>query len=83
MTPEARTNEIEKFPEADLVGLREELLHSGLDSWQAADLISSYLTGRGYGVSNHAARHTARRLESAGCSLKCMQEELEKIARVM
>ncbi len=75
--------EIEKFTEADLSGLREDLMRSGLDSWQAADLISCFLSGRGYGVSNHAARKTASHLESTGCSLKCMQEELEKLAFVM
>ncbi len=80
---EAKTPEIEKFPVADLAGLREELLNSGLDSWQAADLIRAYLSGRGYGVSNHAARHTATRLESAGYNVQRMQEELEKIALVM
>ncbi len=78
-----KKNEIEKFAEADLSGLRDDLLKSGLDSWQAADLISSFLAGRGYGVSNHAARKAASRLESHGCSLKCIQEELEKLAMVM
>jgi len=78
-----KTFEIEKFPETDLAGLREELLHAGLDSWQAADLIRSYLSGRGYGVSNHAARSTATRLEGTGYSFERMQEELEKIALVM
>jgi hypothetical protein len=78
-----KANTIEKFAEADLSGLREELMKSGIDSWQAADLISSFLSGRGYGVSNHAARKVASRLESSGCSLKCMQEELEKLALVM
>jgi hypothetical protein len=78
-----KTTEIEKFPVADLAGLREELLNSGLDTWQAADLIRSYLSGRGYGVSNHAARHTATRLESAKYNVQRMQEELEKIALVM
>jgi len=82
---EAMTNakKIEKFTEADLAGLRDDLLKSGIDSWQAADLISSFLSGRGYGVSNHAARKAASRIESIGCSLKCLQEELEKLALVM
>lgn len=75
--------DIEKFTPADLSSLREELLQSGLDSWQAAELIGSFLSGRGYGVSNHDARHAASRIESVGCSLQCMQEELEKLALVM
>ena len=74
---------IEKFTATDLSSLREELTQSGLDSWQAGELISAFLNGRGYGVSNHAARSAASRIESVGCSLKCMQEELEKLALVM
>jgi hypothetical protein len=74
---------IEKFTATDLSSLREELTQSGLDHWQAAELISSFLSVRGYGVSNHAARHAAARIESVRCSLKLMQEELEKLALVM
>lgn len=76
-------NQIEQFPAADLTGLREELRKSSLDSWQSADLISSFLSGRGYGVSTDAARIAASRIESIGCSLQSMQEELEKLALVM
>ena len=75
--------DVEKFPEADLASLREDLLQPSLDSWQAADLIRSYLSGRGYGVSSHAALHTAARLESAGYKVQHIQEEFEKIALVM
>jgi hypothetical protein len=73
----------EKFTLTDLSSLREELMQSGLDSWQAAELIGSFLNIRGYGVSNHAARGAASRIESVRCSLQCMQEELEKLALVM
>ncbi|MEO6807042.1 MAG: hypothetical protein ABI286_12035 [Edaphobacter sp.] len=74
---------VEKFAEADLNGLREDLMKSGLDSWQAADLISSFLAARGYGVSTENARTAAFRMESITCSLPCLQEELEKIAQIM
>ena len=76
-------SKFEKFPVADLSGLREELMQSGLDSWQAADLISSFLSGRGYGVSSVEARSAASRIESFGCSIQCMREEFEKLALVM
>jgi hypothetical protein len=79
----ATRNSIEKFTATDLSSLRDELMQSGLDSWQAAELISSFLNVRGYGVSNHAARHAVARIESVRCSLKSMQEELEKLALVM
>jgi hypothetical protein len=79
----ARIAQVERFAEADLIGLREDLMKSGLDSWQAADLISSFLAARGYGVSTQDARKAAFRMESITCSLQCLQEELEKIAQVM
>jgi hypothetical protein len=77
------TGTIEKFTATDLSSLREELTQSRLDHWQAAELISSFLSIRGYGVSNHAARGAAARIEAVRCSLKFMQEELEKLALVM
>jgi hypothetical protein len=80
---EAKKSYIEVFSDADLAGLREELMKSGLDSWQAADLISSFLVARGYGVSTQDARKATSRMESIGCSLKCLQAELEKLAFVM
>lgn len=75
--------QIEKFTATDLCALREELMQSGLDSWEAGQLISAFLSGRGYGVSTHDARGVASRIESVGCSLQRMQAELEKIAFVM
>ncbi len=74
---------IEKFTTTDLTTLREDLTHSGLDSRQAAELVGAFLSVRGYGVSSCAARDAAMRIESYGCSLTSMQEELEKLARVM
>ena len=77
------TSAVEKFAESDLCTLREELARSGLDSRQAAELIGAFLGVRDYGVSSYAARDAATRIESYGCSLASMQEELEKLARVM
>ncbi len=74
---------VEKFSEADLAGLREELRRSQLDSWQVGDVISNYLTMRGYGVSQDEARTMISRIEKTGYSLRSMQEELEKLALVM
>jgi hypothetical protein len=80
---DAGKKHVEIFSDADLAGLREELLKAGLDSWQAADLISSFLAERGYGVSTQDARKAALLMETVGCSLKCLQAELEKLAHVM
>lgn len=76
-------NQPEMFAQNDLNGLRDELRQAGLDSWQAAELISAFLVARGYGVSHHDARSAASRIESVGCSLQTMQEELGKLAMVM
>jgi len=83
MTHYSATHNADKFTETDLSSLREELMQSGLDHWQSAELIGSFLAVRGYGVSHHAARNAASRIEAVGCSLKSMQEELEKLALVM
>jgi hypothetical protein len=76
-------SEFEKFPESELTSLREELRQSGLDSFQAAELLLAFLAARGYGVSNHEARFAAARIESVRCSLPRLQEELERLAWVM
>ena len=78
------SSKIEKFSTTELVNLRNELMQSGIDSWQAAEVLHGFLTGRGYGVSAQNARDAIGRLvEPAGCSLDCMQEELERLAFVM
>ncbi len=74
---------IEKFPMLELQELREGLLQNGLDSWQAADLISNFLAGRGYGVSRQSARDAVVRFDGMGRSIAGIQAELEKLAMVM
>jgi hypothetical protein len=76
-------NRIEKFPAAELAGLRTELLQSGVDSWQAAELVTAFLAGRGYGVNPVMVREAVVRLEGAACSVECMQMELERVAYMM
>ncbi len=73
----------ELFSADDLKALREELMQSGLDSFQAAELLAAFLSTRGYGVSNDEARTAAGRIEAMGCSIPKLQEELEKLAFVM
>ena len=76
-------NAFEQFPAHELKNLREELMQSGLDSFQAAELISGFLAQHGYGVSSVDARTTVSSIEIVGCTLPRLQEELEKIAMVM
>lgn len=71
------------FAQQDLESLREELLRAGLDTWQAGELISSFLAARGFGVSAPEARTVAGRIESASCSLDCMRRELSQLALPM
>lgn len=72
-----------KFTSEDVASLRMELLQSGLDNWQSAELVSSFLNARGYGVSSEGARNVMTRIDSFHCNLACMHAELEQIALVM
>ena len=76
-------NGFEKFPPHELKTLHDELKQSGLDSFQIAELLSGFLVQHGYGVSTAQARTTATSIEVVSCTLPRLQEELEKLARVM
>jgi hypothetical protein len=70
----------EKFSALEVAELRNELLQSGLDARDAAELMQTFLAGRGYGVSPEEARAAAFTVEGSGCSLEVMQRELDRIA---
>ena len=74
---------VEKFTEMELSTLRNEIAREGLDSWQAAEVLSVFLVGRGYGVNAEHARNIIGRLEGGRCGYDCMQAEIEKLAWVM
>jgi hypothetical protein len=74
---------VEKFAVTELAGLRNQLMQSGIDLWQAAEVLATFLAGRGYGVNADQARAAVMRLEGARCSYECMQTELERVAFVM
>jgi hypothetical protein len=74
---------VERFSPSDLTTLRNELLQSGVDSFQAAQMVTNFLSGRGYGVSSQEARTAATKIEGAGCTTEHIQAELERVARVM
>jgi hypothetical protein len=76
-------SKIEKFSATQLGSLRMALMDSGIDSWQAAEVLSNFLTGRGYGVNPQRARDAIAHLEGTDRALACMQEELERVAFVM
>jgi hypothetical protein len=77
---------IEKFSMSELARLRSELMQSGIDSWQAAEVVSTFLIDRGYGVDTFAMRNAVTRLEPFRASLEAMdtmQAVLETVAYVM
>lgn len=75
---------VEKFSASELTQLRQELMQSGLDSWQAAEMVTSFLAAHGYGVKSDLVSDVLIRLEGAGCSsVDCMQMQLERVALVM
>lgn len=74
---------VEQFTPTDLLTLRNELLQSGVDSFQAAEIVTNFLSGRGYGVSHHEARTAASRIEVPGATVEHIQRELERVALAM
>jgi len=81
--PQDITHGVEKFTAHDLITLRAELLQSGADSFQAAEIVSNFLTGRGYGCSSHEARNVVSNIEVPGVTAEHIQAQLERVARVM
>ena len=73
----------EKFSVAEVAALRNELLTGGLDSFQTAELLKMFLTGRGYGVSPQSALDAAGRIDGTHCDMESLHKELEDIALVM
>jgi hypothetical protein len=73
----------EKFSPSDLMGLRTELLQTGVDTFQAGEILSTFLSGRGYGISTHEARVLAGKIERMGSKPDEIHAELERVARVM
>lgn len=74
---------VERFTPKDLENLRDRLSDASLDSFQGAEIVASFLNGRGYGVSNQEARLAVLRIDTARWSAERVQAELERVARVM
>lgn len=74
---------VEKFSATDLMTLRHDLLQSGVDSFQAAEIVANFLTGRGYGISPTEARSVVSAIEIPGATAEHIQAQLELVARVM
>jgi hypothetical protein len=79
----SRPDQVEKFSTAELANLRADLLRSGIDSRHAAEILTTFLMGRGYGVDSQKVMEAALHIERITCSRECMQAELERVAMVM
>lgn len=79
---QAITPQIEKFSAAELSSLRNELLRTQLDSWQAADIAANFLAGHGYGASVDQLRALIADTELSRCSIDCLQASLERVAYI-
>jgi hypothetical protein len=79
----ADRSQIEKFSMSELANLRGELMQAGLDSWQAADVVSAFLVGRGYGVDTVTVRDAITRIDAYSGSPDTIQAVLETVAYVM
>lgn len=77
------SNGHQKFTAAEVAALRTDLLQMGMDHLHAAEMLSSFLVGRGYGVSRQRAREAVARLESAHCEVEAVRQELDMLALVM
>ncbi len=74
---------VEKFDSYDLQALGSVLTQTDIDSFQASEVLSAFLNGRGYGVNAHCLQDVIIRIESGECEAEEMQAELERVALVM
>jgi hypothetical protein len=73
---------LEKFSNIEVEALRNDLLQDGLDSFQGAEIIKTFIAGRGYGISPEMALKTVHRLNTS-CNVELLHKELEALALVM
>ena len=74
---------VNKFTSADVLALRRELVDRIPDPLESADILKSFLLGRGYGVAATSALDAASRMGAAGYAFATVQAELEAVALVM
>jgi hypothetical protein len=79
----AEAAKIEKFTPTELTNLQVKLMKLRSDSWQAAELVSDFLSGRGYGVDAQTIRSAVAELAVLRGSHERMQTLLETMAYVM
>jgi hypothetical protein len=73
----------DKFSPSEINGLRLELRRFTFDSWEFAEIVTDFLTGRGYGTCTEEVRDVMMRVEGGMRNVEGMLEELAKVAYVM
>lgn len=82
-------SKVEKFSMSELANLRNQLQEYRSDLWQAADVVSAFLAGRGYGVNMTTMRQAVFMMDAFNGSanevqsMNAMQAALEAVAYVM
>ena len=82
-------SKVEKFSMSELANLRNELQVYRDDAWQAADVVSAFLAGRGYGANPATMRQAVSVMDAFNRStnspqeMDAMQAALESVAYVM
>jgi hypothetical protein len=85
----AEQSKVEKFSISELTRLHNDLQEHRNDSWQAADVVSAFLVGRGYGVNMDMVRRAVTMMDGFSCTtngsqaMTAMQAALEEVAYVM
>jgi len=72
-----------KFTDADVSGLRRQLLRTVLDPLGVAEILRDFVVTQGYGSSSNTVLDAATRIGASGCSFATIQEALEVVALVM
>ena len=70
----------EKFDGLDIEALRSDMLQSGADFRDTAEMLQAFLWGHGYGVSRQAAIDSACKVAGAGCAIHVIEDELDRLS---
>ena len=73
----------EKLSMTEVTTLRRELLGSGLDCFQIAEVVTTFVASHGYGISREMALSAANLIEQRHHNVESLQRELEISALAM
>jgi hypothetical protein len=73
----------QQFSDLEMSSLRSELQDNWLDSEDTAEVLTMFLTGRGYGISHESAVEAAVNVRCEGLTVAAIRQELQHFALVM